>query len=82
MSRKSELGKMYDLRQSNAHLDKIVFSIISEVKFNIETGAILPFNIIEKLPSLSEDELDYIDGQLHLNGIVISLEFMKVLELL
>lgn len=83
MSRKSELGKMYDLRQSNAHLDKIVFGIISEVKFNINSGATLPFNIIEKLPpTISSNDIAYIAKELADCGIIINLSEMIVEELL
>lgn len=81
--RASVYGVMYDDKQSKADLDKIVFRIISEVKFNIETGAILPFNIIEKIPStLSSNDTTYITKELADCGIIFNLSEMIVEELL
>ena len=44
-NRTSELGKLYNLKQSNKHLDKFVFDITSLIEFDIKAGDSLPFNI-------------------------------------
>lgn len=81
--RTSVYGVMYDDKQSKADLDKIVFRITSEVKFNILTGATLPFNIIEKIPStLSSNDTTYITKELADCGIIFNLSEMIVEELL
>ena len=81
--RTSVYGVMYDDKQSKADLDKIVFRIISEVKFNIETGATLPFNIIEKIPStLPSNDMAYIVKELAGCGVIFNLSEMIVEELL
>ena len=81
--RTSVYGVMYDDKQSKADLDKTVFRIISEVKFNIETGATLPFNIIEKIPStLSSNDMTYIVKELADCGVIFNLSEMIVEELL
>ena len=81
--RTSKYGVMYDDKQSKAYLDKIVFGIISEVKFNIEIGDTLPFKIVEKLsPSMSSNETTYIAKELADCGIIINPIEMIVEELL
>lgn len=84
MSKRTSLyGVMYDDKQSKADLDKIVFRIISEVKFNILTGATLPFNIIEKIPpTVLSNDATYITKELAACGVIVNLSEMIVEELL
>lgn len=41
-NRTSELGKLYNLKQSNRHLDKLVFNVQSSVEYNIICGYTSP----------------------------------------
>ena len=79
----SKFGVMYDDKQSKANLDKIVFNIKAEVEFNILTGNVLPFKIIEELPeSLTHNECWYIINNLKEYGIVLSMSKTEVIDLL
>ena len=71
-SRTSELGKLYNLKQSNKHLDKFVFDITSFIEFDIKAGYSLPFNIeLKKEFDISEQDVSYIKDELNKRGVVI-----------
>ena len=71
-SRTSELGKLYNLKQSNKHLDKFVFDITSLVEFSIKCGDNLPFNIeLKKEFDISEQYVSYIKDELNKRGVVL-----------
>ena len=71
-SRTSELGKLYNLKQSNKHLDKFVFDITSLVEFSIKCGDSLPFNIeLKKEFDISEQDILYIKDELNKRGVVL-----------
>lgn len=79
--RTSKYGMMYDDKQSNANLDKIIYNIKAEVEFNILTGGVLPFKLNEELPTnLKLCELEYIRLQLLSVGIVV--DNMEAVDLL
>ena len=71
-NRTSELGKLYNLKQSNKHLDKFVFDITSLVEFSIKCGDNLPFNIeLKKEFDVSEQDVSYIKDELNKRGVVL-----------
>ena len=71
-SRTSELGKLYNLKQSNKHLDKFVFDITSLVEFSIKCGDNLPFNIeLKKEFDISEQYVSYIKDELNKRSVVL-----------
>ena len=71
-SRTSELGKLYNLKQSNKHLDKLVFNVQSSVEYNIVCGYALPFSIeLKKEFDISEEEVVYIKDELNKRGVVL-----------
>ena len=71
-SRTSELGKLYNLKQSNKHLDKLVFNVQSSVEYNIVCGYALPFSIeLKKEFDISEQEVVYIKDELNKRGVVL-----------
>ena len=71
-NRTSELGKLYNLKQSNKHLDKLVFNVQSSVEYNIVCGYALPFSIeLKKEFDISEEEVVYIKDELNKRGVVI-----------
>ena len=71
-SRTSELGKLYNLKQSNKHLDKFVFDITSLVEFSVKCGDNLPFNIeLKKEFDVSEQDVSYIKDELNKRGVVL-----------
>lgn len=81
--RVSILGKLYDEHHGNVELEPIILSIKSEVRFNILTGAKLPFSLYEKRPkNLSAVDGGYLLSQLEVSGILLSIEDMQVIELL
>ena len=71
-NRTSELGKLYNLKQSNKHLDKFVFDITSLIEFDIKAGYSLPYTIeVKKEFDISEQDVSYIKDELNKQGIVI-----------
>ena len=75
---KSELGKLYQEKQSNAYLDKIVFDIYTGSEFKVRCGDTLPIeyeyksSIFEPHKGvLTETELTYILDALHKRGCVV-----------
>ena len=71
-NRTSELGKLYNLKQSNKYLDKFVFDITSLIEFDIKCGDKLPFNIeIKKEFAVSEQDILYIKDELNKRGVVL-----------
>ena len=71
-SRTSELGKLYNLKQSNKHLDKLVFNVQSSVEYNIVCGYTLPFSIeLKKEFDVSEQDVSYIKDELNKRGVVL-----------
>lgn len=71
-NRTSELGKLYNLKQSNKHLDKFVFDVCTVVEFYITCGDKLPFSIeLKKDFDISEQEIVYIKEDLNKRGVVV-----------
>jgi len=71
-NRTSELGKLYNLKQSNKHLDKLVFNVQSSVEYNIVCGYTLPFSIeLKKDFDINEQEIIYIKDELNKRGVVL-----------
>ena len=71
-NRTSELGKLYNLKQSNKHLDKFVFDVQSSVEYNIICGYTLPFSIeLKKEFDISEQDVSYIKDELNKRGVVL-----------
>lgn len=71
-NRSSELGKLYNLKQANKHLDKLVFNVQSSVEYNIVCGYTLPFNIeLKKEFDINEQEIIYIKEELNKRGVVL-----------
>ena len=71
-NRTSELGKLYNLKQSNKHLDKLVFNVQSSVEYNIVCGYALPFSIeLKKEFDVSEQDVSYIKDELNKRGVVL-----------
>ena len=71
-NRTSELGRLYNLKQSNKHLDKLVFNVQSSVEYNIVCGYTLPFSIeLKKEFDISEQEASYIKAELNKRGVVV-----------
>ena len=71
-SRTSELGKLYNLKQSNKHLDKFVFDVQSSVEYNIVCGYTLPFSIeLKKEFDINEQDVSYIKDELNKRGVVV-----------
>ena len=71
-NRTSELGKLYNLKQSNKHLDKLVFNVQSSVEYNIVCGYALPFSIeLKKEFDINEQDVSYIKDELNKRGVVI-----------
>ena len=71
-NRTSELGKLYNLKQSNKHLDKLVFNVQSSVEYNIICGYTLPFSIeLKKEFDVSEQDVSYIKDELNKRGVVL-----------
>ena len=71
-NRTSELGKLYNLKQSNKHLDKLVFNVQSSVEYNIVCGYTLPFSIeLKKEFDINEQEVSYIKEELNKRGVVL-----------
>ena len=71
-NRTSDLGKLYNLKQSNKHLDKFVFDITSLVEFSIKCGDKLPFSIeLKKEFDINEQEVYYIKDELNKRGVVV-----------
>lgn len=71
-NRTSELGKLYNLKQSNKHLDKLVFNVQSSVEYNIVCGYTLPFNIeLKKDFDINEQDVVYIKDELNKRGVVV-----------
>jgi len=71
-NRSSELGKLYNLKQSNKHLDKLVFNVQSSVEYNIVCGYTLPFSIeLKKDFDINEQEIIYIKDELNKRGVVL-----------
>ena len=71
-SRTSDLGKLYNLKQSNKHLDKLVFNVQSSVEYNIVCGYALPFSIeLKKEFDISEQEVVYIKDELNKRGVLL-----------
>ena len=71
-NRTSELGKLYNLKQSNKHLDTFVFDVQSSVEYNIICGDNLPFNIeLKKEFDISEQDVSYIKDELNKRGVVL-----------
>ena len=71
-SRTSDLGKLYNLKQSNKHLDKFVFDVQSSVEYNIICGYTLPFSIeLKKEFDINEQDVSYIKDELNKRGVVI-----------
>ena len=71
-NRTSELGKLYNLKQSNKHLDKLVFNVQSSVEYNIVCGYALPFSIeLKKEFDISGQEVVYIKDELNKRGVVV-----------
>ena len=71
-NRTSELGKLYNLKQSNKHLDKFVFDITSLIEFDIKAGYSLPYTIeVKKGFDISEQEVVYIKDELNKRGVVL-----------
>ena len=71
-NRTSELGKLYNLKQSNKHLDKLVFNVQSSVEYNIVCGYTLPFSIeLKKEFDINEQDISYIKEELNKRGVVI-----------
>ena len=72
-NRTSELGKLYNLKQSNKHLDKFVFDVQSSVEYNIICGYTLPFSIeLKKEFDINEQDVSYIKDELNKRGVVVS----------
>ena len=71
-NRTSDLGKLYNLKQSNKHLDKLVFDITSLIEFDIKAGYSLPFSIeLKKEFDISGQEVVYIKDELNKRGVAI-----------
>ena len=71
-NRTSELGKLYNLKQSNKHLDKLVFNVQSSVEYNIVCGYTLPFSIeLKKDFDINEQDVSYIKDELNKRGVVV-----------
>ena len=71
-NRTSELGKLYNLKQSNKHLDKFVFDVQSSVEYNIVCGYTLPFSIeLKKEFDINEQDVSYIKDELNKRGVVL-----------
>ena len=71
-NRTSELGKLYNLKQSNKHLDKLVFNVQSSVEYNIICGYTLPFSIeLKKEFDINEQDVSYIKDELNKRGVVV-----------
>ena len=77
----SELGKIYQEKQSNAYLDTIVFDIYIGFEFKVRCGDTLPIeyeyksSIFEPHKGvLTEIELTYILDDLHKRGCVVVVE--------
>ena len=71
-NRTSELGKLYNLKQSNKHLDKFVFDVQSSVEYNIICGYTLPFSIeLKKEFDINEQDVSYIKDELNKRGVVL-----------
>lgn len=71
-NRTSELGKLYNLKQANKHLDKLVFNVQSSVEYNIVCGYTLPFSIeLKKDFDINEQEIIYIKEELNKRGVVL-----------
>ena len=71
-NRTSELGKLYNLKQSNKHLDKLVFNVQSSVEYNIVCGYALPFSIeLKKEFDINEQDVSYIKDELNKRGVVL-----------
>ena len=71
-NRTSDLGMLYNLKQSNKHLDKFVFDITSLVEFSIKCGDNLPFNIeLKKEFDINEQDVSYIKDELNKRGVVL-----------
>lgn len=77
----SELGKIYQEKQSNAYLDKMVFDIYTSFEFAVLCGDTLPIKYeYTKLifapynGVLTETELTYILDDLHKRGCVVVVE--------
>lgn len=71
-NRTSELGKLYNLKQSNKPLDKFVFDVCTLVEFYIGCGDKLPFNIeLKKEFDISEQEVVYVKDELNKRGVVV-----------
>ena len=71
-SRTSDLGKLYNLKQSNKHLDKFVFDITSLIEFDIKAGYSLPYTIeVKKGFDISEQEVVYVKDELNKRGVVL-----------
>ena len=71
-NRTSDLGKLYNLKQSNKHLDKFVFDVQSSVEYNIVCGYTLPFSIeLKKEFDINEQDVSYIKDELNKRGVVL-----------
>lgn len=71
-NRSSELGKLYNLKQSNKHLDKLVFDVCTLVEFYIGCQDKLPFNIeLKKDFDINEQDTLYIKDELNKRGVVL-----------
>ena len=72
---KSELGKLYQAKQKEAPLQKIVFEVYSLFKFWIESGEMLPINVSAKdyRPFTSTEIMRIID-ELEQRGCIVEYE--------
>lgn len=81
-NRTSELGKLYELQQSNKHLDKLVFDVTSLLEFHIKCNDSLPIDVNVKLSSNVKDkDLNYILEQLKVLGVYAEIKENTVYKL-
>ena len=76
---KSELGKLYQAKQKEAPLQKIVFEIYSLFKFWIEIGDMLPINVSAKdYQAFTSTELMWILNELKQRGCIVEYEYDSI----
>ena len=76
---KSELGKLYQAKQKEAPLQKIVFEVYSLFKFWIESGEMLPINVsANDYQAFTSTEILWILDKFEQRGCVVEYDYGSV----
>ena len=75
---KSELGKLYQAKQEEAPLQKIVFEVYSLFKFWIESGEMLPISVSAKdYHFIIPEQITWVIDNLKKKGCVVEYEIKE-----